>query len=314
MKIVVLDGAALNPGDLSWDWLGEIGEYTVYPRTDTAEEAIDRIGDCEIVLTNKTSIDADILDRSPGIRYIGVLATGYNVVDVTAAGERGIPVTNVPSYGTESVAQFTFALLLEICHRVGLHDEAVHHGAWEQSPVFSFWLTQQRELAGKTMGIIGLGRIGMAAAKLARAFGMEVLAYTRTEKEGIQCVELDTLLRSSDVISLHCPLLPETTGLIRSETIAKMKDGAILLNTSRGGLLNEADVAEALRSGKLGYAAVDVVSQEPMNHNNPLLTAPNCIITPHIAWAPLESRRRLMECVEDNLRCFLDGVSKNAVN
>lgn len=314
MKIVVLDGAALNPGDLSWDWLGEIGEYTVYPRTDTAEEAIERIGDCEIVLTNKTPIDADILDRCPCIRYIGVLATGYNVVDVTAARERGIPVTNVPSYGTESVAQFTFALLLEICHRVGLHDEAVHHGVWEQSPIFSFWLTQQRELAGKTMGIIGLGRIGMAAAKLARAFGMEVLAYTRTEKEGIQCVELDTLLRRSDVISLHCPLLPETTELIRSETIAKMKDGAILLNTSRGGLLNEADVAEALRSGKLGYAAVDVVSQEPMNHNNPLLTAPNCIITPHIAWAPLESRRRLMECVEDNLRCFLDGVSKNAVN
>lgn len=314
MKIVVLDGAALNPGDLSWDWLGEIGEYTVYPRTDTAEETIERIGDCEIVLTNKTPIDADILDRCPSIRYIGVLATGYNVVDITAARERGIPVTNVPSYGTESVAQFTFALLLEICHRVGLHDEAVHRGAWEQSPVFSFWLTQQRELVGKTMGIIGLGRIGMAAAKLARAFGMEVLAYTRTEKEGIQCVELDTLLRRSDVISLHCPLLPETTELICSETIAKMKDGAILLNTSRGGLLNEADVAEALRSGKLGYAAVDVVSHEPMNHNNPLLTAPNCIITPHIAWAPLESRRRLMECVEDNLRCFLDGVSKNAVN
>ncbi len=223
-------------------------------------------------------------------------------------------MTNVPCYGTDAVAQFTFALLLEICHRVGLHDQAVHSGQWESAPAFSFWLTRQQLLAGKTMGIIGLGRIGMAVAQLARAFGMEVLAHTRTEKMGIQCVDLDALLQRADVVSLHCPLLPETAGLICSSTIARMKDGAILLNTSRGGLLKEADVAQALESGKLGYAAVDVVSQEPILHHNPLLTAPNCIITPHMAWAPVESRQRLMECVEDNLRCFLAGTPQNVVN
>lgn len=314
MKIVVLDGAALNPGDLSWNWLDKYGEYAVYSRTDTEDEAVQRIGSSQIVLTNKTPITRNLLARCPSLRYIGVQATGYNVVDLQAAGERGIPVTNVPCYGTDAVAQFTFALLLEICHRVGLHDQAVHSGQWETSPVFSFWLTRQRELAGKTMGIIGLGRIGMAVAQLARAFGMEVLAHTRTEKEGIQCVDLDTLLQRADVVSLHCPLLPETAGLICSSTIARMKDGAILLNTSRGGLLKEADVAQALESGKLGYAAVDVVSQEPILHHNPLLTAPNCIITPHMAWAPVESRQRLMECVEDNLRCFLAGTPQNVVN
>ncbi len=314
MKIVVLDGAALNPGDLSWDWLGKLGKYAVHDRTDTEDEAVQRIGDSEIVLTNKTPITRSLLERCPSLRYIGVLATGYNVVDLTAARERGIPVTNVPCYGTDAVAQFTFALLLEICHRVGLHDQAVHNGQWEQSPVFSFWLTRQRELAGKTIGIVGLGRIGMAVAELARAFGMKVLAHTRTKKEGIQCVELDTLLRRADVVSLHCPLLPETKELICRSTIARMKDGAILLNTSRGGLLNEADVAEALQRGKLAYAAVDVVSQEPILYDNPLLSAPNCIITPHMAWAPVESRRRLMEYVEDNLRCFLKGIPQNVVN
>lgn len=314
MKIVVLDGAALNPGDLCWDWLDKFGPYTVYPRTDSEEEAITRIGDAEIVLTNKTPITCTLLERCKGIRYIGVLATGYNVIDLTAARERGIPVTNVPSYGTNAVAQFTFALLLELCHRVGLHDKAVHERQWERSPVFSFWLTPQMELAGKTMGIIGLGRIGMATAKLAEAFGMEVIACTRTKKEGIRCVSLDTLLKKADVISLHCPLLPETSQLIHRETIEKMKDGAILLNTSRGGLVNESDLAEALKAGKLRGAAVDVVSQEPMAHGNPLLTALNCIITPHMAWAPVESRQRLMDCVEGNLRAFLDGRVENCVN
>ena len=314
MKIVVLDGAALNPGDLRWDWLDKFGPYTVYPRTDSEQEAAERIGDAEIVLTNKAPITRSLLERCKNIRYIGVLATGYNVIDLAAARERGIPVTNVPSYGTNAVAQFTFALLLELCHRVGLHDKAVHEGQWEHSPVFSFWLTPQMELAGKTMGIIGLGRIGMATAKLAEAFGMEVIACTRTEKEGIRCVSLDTLLEKADVISLHCPLLLETNQLICRETISKMKDGAILLNTSRGGLVNEADLAEALKSGKLRGAAVDVVSQEPMEHGNPLLTAPNCIITPHMAWAPVESRQRLMDCVEGNLRAFLDGHVENCVN
>ena len=236
------------------------------------------------------------------------------MIDCQAAREKGIPVTNVPSYGTNAVDQFTMALLLEICHKTGLHDAAVHEGQWERSPVFSFWLTPQSELAGKTMGIIGLGRIGTAVAKLAQASGMRVIAYSRTKKEGIDRVDLDTLLAESDVISLHCPQFPETERLIRRETLNKMKDGAILLNTSRGGLLDEADVAEALRSGKLRAAAVDVVSQEPILGSNPLLHAPNCIITPHMAWAPTESRLRLMECAVENLRGFLSGAPLNVVN
>ncbi|MGM9604022.1 MAG: D-2-hydroxyacid dehydrogenase [Faecousia sp.] len=314
MKIVILDGAALNPGDLSWEALAQFGEYTVYPRTDTVQEAIRRIGTSEIVLINKTPITREILDACPSVRYIGVLATGYNVVDCQAAREKGIPVTNVPSYGTDAVAQFTMALLLEICHRIGLHDAAVHQGQWERSPVFSFWLTPQSELAGKTMGIIGLGRIGTAVARLAQAFGMRVIAHSRTEKEGFDCVDLDTLLARSDVVSLHCPLFPQTQRLIRRQTLEKMKDGAILLNTSRGGLLDEADVAEALHSGKLRAAALDVVSQEPILSTNPLLHAPNCIMTPHMAWAPTESRQRLMDCVAENLRCFLAGEPQNVVN
>lgn len=314
MKIVILDGAALNPGDLSWEELAQFGEYTVYPRTDGAQETIARIGTSEIVLTNKTPITREILESCPSVRYIGVLATGYNVIDCRAAREKRIPVTNVPSYGTNAVAQFTMALLLEICHKTGLHDAAVHEGQWERSPVFSFWLTPQSELAGKTMGIIGLGRIGTAVAKLAQAFGMRVIAHSRTPKEGIDCVDLDTLLAQSDVVSLHCPQFPETERIIRKETLNKMKNGAILLNTSRGGLLDEADVAEALRSGKLQAAAVDVVSREPILGSNPLLHAPNCIITPHMAWAPTESRLRLMDCVVENLRCFLSGAPQNVVN
>lgn len=314
MKIVILDGAALNPGDLQWDAFGQFGEYTVYPRTDTPQEAIHRIGSAEIVLTNKTPITGQILEACPTVRYIGVLATGYNVVDCSAARERNIPVTNIPSYGTASVAQYTMALLLEICHQIGLHNTAVHDGQWEQAPTFSFWLTPQLELAGKTMGIIGLGRIGTAVAKLAEAFGMRVIAHSRTPKEGIECVDLQTLLHQSDVISLHCPLLPQTQRLIRKETLAMMKDGAILLNTSRGGLLDETDVAQALECGKLRFAALDVVSHEPILGSNPLLHAPNCIITPHMAWAPTESRQRLMDCAVENLRCFLNGNPQNTVN
>lgn len=316
MKIVILDGAALNPGDLSWDALSQFGEVTVYPRSDSEEEVISRIGNCEIVLTNKTPITKRILDACPTVRYIGVLATGYNVVDYQAAREKNIPVTNVPSYGTNAVAQFTFALMLEVCHQIGMHNTAVHNGQWEHSPVFSFWLTPQSELAGKTLGIIGLGRIGKAVARIANAFGMKVLATNRhkAECEWAEYVSLDTLLEESDIVSLHCPLFPETEKLICKETLSRMKDGAVLINTSRGGLIDEAAVADALRTGKLRAAAVDVVSQEPILGTNPLLTAPNCIITPHMAWAPVESRQRLMDCVVDNLRCFLDGEPQNTVN
>lgn len=318
MKIVVLDGNGLNPGDLSWECLGQFGEYTVYPVTETEELSVQRLQGCDIALTNKTPITASLLEKCPSVRYIGVQATGYNVVDTDAAKLHGIPVTNVPSYGTAAVAQFTFALLLEVCHRIGYHDTLVHDGEWVRSPTFCFWRTPQSELAGKTIGIIGFGRIGRAVGKLANAFGMRVLAYSRSEtEEGRaigQYVTLDTLLKESDIVSLHCPMFPETSKLIRSETIAKMKDGAILLNTSRGGLIDEADVAEALRSGKLRAAAVDVVTQEPMAADNPLLTAPNCIITPHIAWAPIESRQRLLDCVVDNIRAFLNGAPQNVVN
>lgn len=315
MKIIVLDGNALNPGDLSYDCLNGFGDVTVYPRTESEAEAIARIGDSEIVLVNKVPITESLLAACPNIRYIGVQATGYNIVDCEAAKKRGIPVTNVPSYGTAAVAQFTFGLLLEICHKIGHHDHLVHSGAWEHCGSFCFWDTPQMELAGKTMGIIGYGRIGQAVAALSRAFGMRVLAYSRNKRaESTEYVDLDTLLKNSDILSLHCPLFPETEKMINRDTIAKMKDGAIVLNTARGGLIDEAAVADALRSGKLRAAAVDVVSREPIDGANPLLTAPNCIITPHMAWAPIESRQRLLDCVADNIRAFLEGTPKNVVN
>lgn len=318
MHIVILDGGAVNPGDLSWEALEAFGSCTIYQHTDTLEETIQRIGSAEIVLTNKTPITEAVMEACPNIRYIGVQATGYNVVDCKAARARNIPVTNVPTYGTDAVAQFTIALLLEICHAIGHHDNLVHEGAWIQSKTFCFWDTPQMELAEKTFGIIGFGRIGRAVGRLAKAFGMKVIAYNRSQcEEGLEIgeyVTLEALLRQSDVISLHCPLLPETDHLICKETIAQIKDGAILLNTARGGVIDEADVADALRSGKLRYAAVDVVSQEPMLATNPLLNAPNCIITPHIAWAPIESRQRLLNCVVSNLQAFLDGKEQNVVN
>ena len=318
MKITVLDGYALNPGDLDWKCLDQFGDVTVYPRTDTEEEAIARIGDSEIVLINKIHVTPRLLDACPSLRYIGVQATGYNVVDCAAAKERGIIVTNVPCYGTAAVAQFTIALLLEICHQIGHHNNIVHQGEWEKAPIFSFWVTPQMELAGKTLGIIGFGRIGQAVGRLAKAFGMHVIAYSRTEypegKEIAEYVDLETLYARADILSLHCPLFPETEKMINAESIAQMKDGAILLNTSRGGLVDEEALTAALKSGKLRAAAVDVVSQEPMPSTNPLLTAPNCIITPHMAWAPVESRQRLLDCVVENIRAFLDGKPQNVVN
>ena len=305
MKIVVLDGHAVNPGDLSWDLLQSFGSVTVYDRTDPSQ-AVQRIGDAGIVLTNKTPITAQLLDACPSVRLICVLATGYNVVDCDAAKARGIPVCNVPAYGTDAVAQFTIALLLELCHRVGQHDKLVHEGAWASCPDFCFWTTPQMELAGKTLGIIGFGKIGRAVGKIAKALGMKVIAYNRSRHpEGEQIgeyVDMDTLLRRSDILSLHCPLSSENTGMIDAAAITKMKDGAILLNTARGPLIDEQAVADALRSGKLRGAAMDVVSKEPIDPSNPLLTAPNCIITPHMAWAPVESRQRILDCTAASIR------------
>ena len=270
------------------------------------------------MLVNKVPITEAVLEACSSIQLICVQATGYNIVDCKACADRGIPVTNVPSYGTAAVAQFTFALMLELCHRIGHHDHAVHQGKWCECSNFCFWDTPQMELGGKTLGVIGFGRIGQAVAKLANAFGMHVLAYSRTVRPEHQllaeCVDLDTLLAKSDFISMHCPLFEENAKMINAASLSKMKDGAILINTARGGLLDEKAVADALFSGKLGAAAVDVISQEPMSRDNPLLSAPNCIITPHIAWAPKESRQRLLDCVVENIRCFLNGSAQNVVN
>ena len=320
MKIVVLDGYTENPGDLSWGRLEELGEFIVYDRSSLTDEdeAIARIGEAEIVITNKTPITKRVLDSCPSIRYIGVLATGYNVVDYVYAAKKGIPVTNVPGYGTDTVAQFTFALLLEICHHVAHHSEAVHAGRWEQSPDFCFCDYPQIELAGKTIGIIGFGRIGQKVGTIAKAFGMKVLAHSPHEYESGKAigtyVNLDTLLAESDVISLHCPLFPESEGIINQATIAKMKDGVILLNNGRGPLVVEQDLADALNSGKIQAAAVDVVSAEPIKGDNPLLTAKNCFITPHIAWATKEARQRIMDCAVNNVKAFLSGAPANVVN
>lgn len=318
MKIVVLDGYALNPGDQDWGCLETFGQLTVYDRTPSEEDTIHRIADAEIVLTNKTPITEAVLSACPGIQMIGVLATGHNVVDSKAAKSRGIPVCNVPSYGTAAVAQFTIGLLLEVCHRIGFHDKMVHEGAWVRSPDFTFWRSPQTELAGKTMGIIGFGRIGRAVGRIAAALGMEVIAYSRSQcQEGLAIgnyVSLPELLERSDVISLHCPLTAENTHMLDDAAFAAMKPGAILINTARGPLIDDFALVRALESGKLRAAALDVISKEPMEADNPLLNAPNCIITPHIAWAPLESRKRLLSCVAENIRAFLEGKPQNVVN
>lgn len=318
MKLVILDARALNPGDLSYDCMNQFGDVTLYQRTDSEAETIQRIGDSEIVLVNKVPITESVLAACPNIKLICVQATGYNIVDVDACARRGIPVTNVPSYGTAAVAQFTMALMLEMCHRIGLHNHSVHQGDWAQAETFCYWLTPQMELAGKTLGIIGFGRIGQAVGQLAKAFGMKVIAYNRSQcEEGrkiAEYVDLDTIFARSDIVSLHCPQTAETEKLINTETIAKMKDGAMLVNTARGGLVEEEALVEALESGKLRYAAVDVVSKEPMPLDNPLLKTRKCIITPHIAWAPVESRQRLLDTVVENIRCYLAGKPQNVVN
>lgn len=321
MKIVVLDGYTLNPGDLDWEGLNALGECTVYDRTSLTdmEEVVDRIKDAEIVYTNKTQLPKDVLDRCPNLKFIGVLATGYNVVDVEAAKVKGIPVANVPTYGTAAVGQFAIALLLEICHHIGHHNEVVHDGAWEHNADWCFWDYPLIELDRKTMGIIGYGRIGQSTGRIAQSLGMNVLAYDAyknpdLESETCRYAELDEVLSQSDVIALHCPLFPETEKMINKSTIAKMKDGVIILNNSRGQLIEEQDLADALNSGKVAAAGLDVVSTEPIKGDNPLLQAKNCLITPHISWAPKESRQRLMNIAVNNLKSFLDGAPVNIVN
>lgn len=317
MKLVVLDGHAVNPGDLSWDFLNVFGQVTVYEET-APEQVIDRIFDADIILINKIVVDQALLDHCPKLKLVCVLATGYNVVDCAACAARGIPVCNVPAYGTDAVAQFTFGLLLELCHRIGHHDRLVKAGVWEKNTGFCFWDTPQMELAGKTMGIIGFGAIGRAVGTIAKAFGMQVLAYNRSrcpEGEAIgQYVPLDTLLAQSDIVSLHCPLTPETAQIINAEALSKMRDGAILLNTARGGVVNEEAVRSALECGKLRGFAADVVSQEPILGSNPLLHAPNCILTPHMAWAPVEARMRILDSVKQSIQGFLDSQPINVVN
>lgn len=312
MKIVVLDGYTENPGDLSWGALEALGELTVYDRT-PGEEIVSRIADAEIVLTNKTPISRETLEICKNVKFIAVLATGYNVIDVEAAKERGILVSNVPTYGTAAVAQYVFALLLEVCHHVGEHSICVHNGDWENNIDWCFWNYPLIELAGKTLGIIGYGRIGQTTARIAKGFGMNVIAYDNVV-EADEIVSLDEVLTQSDIISLHCPLFPETREMINQGTIAKMKDGVIIINTSRGPLIQEDDLKAALDCGKVAFAAVDVVSTEPIQGSNPLLSCKNCLITPHIAWAPKESRQRLMDIVVDNVAQFLNGTPVNVVN
>lgn len=320
MKIVVLDGYTENPGDLSWSALEALGELTVYDRTSLTDEAeiIARIGDAEAVYTNKTPITRRVIDACPKMGFIGVLATGYNVVDYVYAREKNIPVCNIPTYGTAAVGQFAIAMLLEICHHVAHHSDAVHQGRWESNADWCFWDYPLIELADKTMGIIGFGRIGQQTGRIAKAMGMQILAYDSFESDSGRAigtyVDLDTLLSQSDVIALHCPLFPETQGIINRETIAKMKDGVILLNNSRGPLIVEQDLADALNSGKVYAAGLDVVSTEPIRGNNPLLQAKNCIITPHISWAPKESRQRIMDCAVSNLQAYQNGAPVNVVN
>ncbi|MCI9251817.1 MAG: D-2-hydroxyacid dehydrogenase [Lachnospiraceae bacterium] len=321
MKIVILDGYTENPGDLSWEGFERLGEVTLYDRTPVkdAKEIQNRIGDAKIVITNKTPLTRETIEACPQIRYIGALSTGYNVIDIEAAREREIPVSNIPAYGTDAVAQFTFALLLDICHHAAHHSQAVHEGRWSSCADFCFWEYPLIELAGKTMGIVGFGRIGQAVGRLANAFGMKVLAYAahrrpELETEACRYVELEELFARSDIISLHCPLFPETEGMINKESIAGMKDGVVILNTGRGPLIVEQDLADALNSGKVYAAGLDVVSAEPISEDNPLLTAKNCLITPHIAWASKESRQRLMDTAVGNLEAFLAGTPVNVVN
>lgn len=320
MKIVVLDGYTENPGDLSWAGFEALGSLTVYDRTPFVEgnaEILRRARGAEAVIVNKTPLSAETIEAlAPELRYIGVLATGFNVVDIAAAKAAGIPVCNIPTYGTTAVAQFAMALLLELCHHVADHSRSVKAGDWSRCPDFCYWNTPLIELAGKTFGVIGYGRIGQATARLAAAFGMEVLACDAYAKPcpPARLTTLEEVLEKSDVISLHCPLTPETQGIINRETLDRMKDGVFLLNTSRGPLVDEAALADALAGGKVAGAGLDVLAVEPPVEDSPLMARPNCLITPHIAWAPKESRQRLMDVAVANLKAWLNGAPQNVVN
>jgi glycerate dehydrogenase len=317
MKIVILDGYALNPGDLSWAELQKLADVEVHDRTPEAE-VVARAVDADMVMTNKTPLSAATLAQLPKLRYIGVLATGYNIVDTNAARDKGVVVTNIPTYGTASVAQFAIALLLELCHHVGLHGEAVRKGEWSQNPDWSFWKTPLIELSGRTIGIVGFGRIGRQTAAIAAALGMRIVANDNNEANApdypdFAWMPVDRLLRESDVISLHCPLFPENKGMIDRERLSQMKRTAFLLNTSRGPLVVDQDLADALNEGVIAGAGLDVLSVEPPVASNPLLSAKNCIVTPHIAWATKEARSRLLDTAVENVKAFLDGRTQNTV-
>ncbi len=316
MKIVVLDGYALNPGDLSWDKLKNLGECQIYDRTPAAE-VFNRISEAEVVITNKVVIDKTLIDRLAALKYIGVTATGYNVVDVQAAVRRGIMVTNIPAYSTDSVAQLVFSHILNVVNRVEWHAGSVKEGQWSRNPDFSYWKTPQIELAGKTLGIIGFGRIGRKVAEIGKAFGMKVIFQNRSPKaeipEGIRQKNLDEVFSESDFLSLNCPLTAENNAFVNHSLLKVMKPTAVLINTGRGGLISEYDLAEALNSGQISAACLDVLSTEPPSPDNPLITAQNCFITPHIAWATCEARQRLMNITVNNLECFLSGNPQNEV-
>ncbi len=318
MKLVVLDGYTLNPGDLNWSPLLDLGdEPKIYERT-APQDTVSRAAEAEIILTNKVLLDRETLAQLPRLRYVGILATGINVIDLTAARERGIVVTNVPAYSTASVVQLTLALLLELTQRVGHHAGSVRQGNWVASKDFAYWDFPLVELDGMTLGLVGLGAIAQGVARVAQALGMRVIATRRAERPpevpGVRIVDLDTLFRESDVLSVHCPLTPETRGLVNAARLATMKPGAYVLNTSRGPVVNEADLAEALNTGKIAGAGVDVLSTEPPAADNPLLTAKNCFVTPHIAWATKAARGRLLATVVANIRAFLDGHPQNVVS
>ncbi len=316
MKIVVLDGFALNPGDLSWNSLLKLGDCQIYDRT-KPEDVFDRIGDAEVVITNKVLFQKSLIERLPQLKYIGVTATGYNVVDIQAAVDKNVVVTNIPAYSTDSVAQLVFSHILNVVNRVELHANSVTAGDWTINPDFTYWCTPQIELAGKTLGIIGFGQIGRKVAQIAQAFGMKVIFQNRSVitniPEGISQKSQFEVFSESDFISLNCPLTPDNSAFVNQQLLQSMKSTAVLINTGRGGLINEADLADALNSGRIAAACLDVLSTEPPLATNPLISAENCFITPHVAWATLEARQRLMNITVDNLKCFLSGNPQNVI-